>query len=375
LEPKKLGFGLMRLPLMDASDGSSIDLKAVNSMVDAFFAEGFTYFDTAYMYHGNKSELALRECLVKRHPRESFTVATKLPTMFLKEAGDQERIFTEQLEKCGVEYFDYYLLHALDANNYQTAKRLGSFEFVSRLKAEGKVRNIGFSFHDSASLLDEILREHPEMEFVQLQINYADWENAGIQSRQCLEAARRHNKPIVVMEPVKGGTLAHLPEKAEAALRAQAPGLSIPSWAIRFAAGLDGVFMVLSGMSNMEQLQDNMSFMRDFKPLSPKEWESLQQAMDALRGMDPIACTACRYCVDGCPQKIPIPEYFALYNAETRMGKTVFSAQKALYANLIKRYGKASDCEACGQCETMCPQHLPIMMNLAKVAKLFEVKA
>ena len=275
----KLGFGMMRLPLIEPENDRAVDMRQVERMVDAFIERGFTYFDTAYMYHDFTSECVAREALVKRHARDSFTLASKLPTMFLKKEDDQERIFGEQLVKCGVDYFDYYLLHSLNGTNYATAERLDSFAFVARKKAEGRIRHVGFSFHDRAELLDEILTAHPETEFVQLQINYLDWDNESIQSRMCYEVARRHGKQVVVMEPVKGGALARVPAEAERLFRDLRPDLSPASWAIRYAASLDGVMMVLSGMSSLEQLLDNTSYMQSFEPLSDRERAVVTEAV------------------------------------------------------------------------------------------------
>ncbi len=347
-------------------------MAQVERMVDTFLERGFTYFDTAYMYHEFQSEKIVRKALVERHDRSAFTLATKLPTMFLKAEGDQERIFAEQLEKCGVEYFDYYLLHNLNVSNYRTAERFDSFTFATRLKAEGKVRHVGFSFHDNAGLLDEILTAHPETEFVQLQINYMDWENESIQSRKCYETARRHGKPVVVMEPVKGGTLARLPEEAEKLFRTLRPDLSPASWAIRYAAGLDGVMMVLSGMSSMEQLEDNTSYMQDFEPLNAGERAAVEEAVGIIQRATAVPCTACRYCVDGCPKKIAIPEYFALYNNMKQSANKGFAVQSVYYANLTQTHGRASECIGCRKCEKSCPQHLPIVESLRKVAEVFE---
>ncbi len=370
---KKLGFGLMRLPLTDENDATSIDIEKTKEMVDEFLNRGFTYFDTAWMYCGFNSENVVKEALVKRHSRDSFKLATKLHSGFIKEKADRDKIFNEQLRKTGAEYFDYYLIHAIGKQSYEVFTKLDCFNWLIQKKNEGLVKNIGFSFHDDAEFLDKVLTEHPEMEFVQLQINYLDWESEGVQSKKCYEVATKHGKPVIVMEPVKGGTLAKVPENVEKLFKAYNPDASVPSWAIRFAASLDNVFMVLSGMSNTEQLLDNTNHMQNFIPLSENEYKVIRTATDMLNSAIEIPCTGCAYCIDGCPKNIAIPQYFSLYNADKQeITEKQWTPQGEYYDNMIETFGKASDCIACGQCEGLCPQHLPIIENLKKVAKHFE---
>ena len=369
---KKLGFGLMRLPLINPDDKGSIDFKALCAMVDAFLARGFTYFDTAYMYHDYKSENFMKDALVARHPRASFQVADKLPVWLLKENGQQERYFEEQLNKCGVDCFDSYMIHSLTAALYEIARQFSTFEYLEGQKAAGRIKRLGFSFHDTADVLDQILADHPEVDFVQFQLNYLDWENTVIQSRLCYEVAKKHGKPIVVMEPLKGGTLANVPPEAEALYLASQPELSVASWGIRFAASLPGVEMVLSGMSDMEQLLDNTSYMANFEPMYEEELSLCHKAAEIMRMSVLIPCTACGYCVEHCPKNIPIPNYFDLYNADKQAIINDFTFRKDYDKNYLPPYGRAGDCIACGLCEKACPQHLPIIEWMKKVSEAFD---
>lgn len=370
---KKLGFGCMRLPLRDETDRSTVDLDCFKEMVELYMSRGFTYFDTAHRYNDEQSEPALREALVKRYPRESYVLADKITLNYIHKTEDQEPFFRQQLEICGVEHFDYYLVHNMGATWYKAAETYGTFDFVKRLRDEGRIGHIGFSFHDTADVLERILQAHPEVEFVQLQINYLDWKDPTIQSQQCYEVARRYGKSVIVMEPVKGGTLVNLPDEVRAPLQEAAPEASLASWAIRFAASLDGVLAVLSGMSTLEQVADNTGFMQAFQPLTEQEAALLASAAERLRTLTAIACTNCRYCTTECPKQIAIPDYFALFNNMKRLKNTAYmSNQGVYYANLAQQYGKASACIRCGLCEKNCPQHLPIRELLEDVAAAFE---
>lgn len=372
---KKLGFGLMRLPLLDPNDAAKVDVEQVKRMVDLFMSRGFTYFDTAIMYNGFASQHVAKEALVDRYPRESFTLATKLHNAFFHSLEERDKVFNEQLEQTGAGYFDYYLLHGIEAGSYPDYEKYDCFNWLLDKKARGLVRHVGFSFHDTPELLDEILNKHPEMEFVQLQLNYLDWESEWIQSRKVYEAATRHNKPVIVMEPVKGGTLAMLPLEAEAMLKEREPQLSIPSWAIRFAASLPNVMMVLSGMSSLEQMEDNLSYMEDFKPLTEDEKALLTERISGvINGQIAVPCTGCSYCTEGCPMSIPIPKYFSLYNEDMRenLEEKGWTINFTNYKKLTESFGKAADCIECGQCEGVCPQHLPIIEKLKDVSKHFD---
>ena len=370
-EGKKLGFGLMRLPLTDANDKGSIDIEALKVMVDTFMEQGFTYFDTAWMYCAFKSENAVKEALTDRYPRDRYTLTTKLHASYLKTKEDRDRIFEEQRQKTGVDYFDYYLIHAIDQELYSLYNEMDCFNWLIEKKKQGLVKHIGFSYHDSAEFLDQVLTEHPEMEFVQLQMNYLDWESAEVQSRKCYEVAIKHGKPVIVMEPVKGGILADVPAEVRESFAAYHPDLSVPSWAIRFVASLDNVAMVLSGMSNMEQLMDNISYMKEFVPMNAEETELVHKAAEMIKDSIAIPCTGCSYCTEGCPMQIAIPDLFRVYNKSKRGEITDVEANEE-YRQLTESGGKARECLACGQCQVACPQHLEIINYLKDVAKCME---
>ena len=370
-EGKKLGFGLMRLPLTDANDKGSIDIEALKEMVDAFIEQGFTYFDTAWMYCAFKSEDAVKEALTDRYPRDRYTLTTKLHASYLKKKEDRDRIFEEQRQKTGVEYFDYYLIHAIDQELYSIYNEMDCFNWLIEKRKQGLVKHIGFSYHDSAEFLDQVLTEHPEMEFVQLQMNYLDWESAEVQSRKCYEVASKHGKPVIVMEPVKGGTLADVPAEVRESFAAYHPDLSVPSWAIRFVASLDNVAMVLSGMSNMEQLMDNISYMKEFVPMNAEETDLVHKAAEMIKDSIAIPCTGCSYCTEGCPMQIAIPDLFRVYNKSKRGEISDVEADEE-YRQLTESGGKARECLACGQCQVACPQHLEIINYLKDVAKCME---
>ena len=362
---KKLGFGCMRLPMK----GNEVDYDEFNKMIDYYIEHGFNYFDTAHGYIGGKSETAIRDCLSSRYDRKEFILTDKLTEPYFRKREDIRPFFESQLDLTGVDYFDYYLMHAQDRDSYKHFMMCEAYEEVKLLKDEGKIKHIGISFHDTADILDMILGEHPEIEIVQIQFNYMDYEDAGVQSKAVYEVCRKYDKPILVMEPVKGGGLVKLPDAAKKIFDDLGNDLSYASYAIRFAASFDGIVQVLSGMSNLEQLKDNVSYMEDFKKLNDKEYEAIDKVREILKDLGGIPCTACRYCVDGCPMKISIPDLFSCYNAKKQFNDW----NSGMYYKIhTKNNGRASDCVKCGMCEKACPQHLKIRDLLEEVAKTFE---
>lgn len=335
-------------------------------------ANGFTYFDTAAPYHQGNSEVAFREAVVKRYPRTAYTITDKLSLFMIQQAEDMSSFFEGQLERLGLDYIDYYLLHGLGEPTYQKAEDFHAFQFIQELKAQGKVKHIGLSFHDKAALLDEILTKHPEMEYVQIQLNYLDWEDSTVESRKCYEIATKHRKPVIVMEPIKGGSLVNIPDEATKCFAEVRPELSAASWAIRFAATPDNIMIVLSGMSDEAQMKDNISYMKNFQPLNEAEQNAVSKAAELIKNSISIPCTGCRYCIDDCPMKIAIPDYFAIYNNLKRFGAKQAMVAMTYYGNLTQTHGKASDCVKCGKCEELCPQHLTIRRFLEDVTAALE---
>ena len=364
---KKLGFGCMRLPMKDGN----VDYEEFNKMIDYYMENGFNYFDTAHGYINGLSEKAIGDCLSKRYPRESFILTNKLTENYFKKEEDIIPFFEEQLKICGVDYFDYYLMHSQNRDNYKHFMNCNAYKVGSKLKEMGKIKHLGLSFHDTADILDMILSEHPEIEIVQIQLNYMDYESAGVQSKKCYEVCEKYNKPVLVMEPIKGGGLVRLPDSAKKVFDSINKGknLSYASYAIRFAASFKNVYKVLSGMSDFEQMKDNISYMKEFEPLNSEEYEAIDKVKEILKELGGIPCTACRYCVEGCPKKISIPDLFACYNAKKQFNDW----NSGMYYRIhTKENGKASDCIKCGKCESVCPQHLHIRELLEKVSKEFE---
>ena len=361
---KNFGFGCMRLPMKDGE----VDTEETSRMVDTFLENGFNYFDTAHGYLDGKSELALKDCLTGRYPRDRYLLTNKLTNSFFQKQEDIRPFLESQLEACGVAYFDFYLMHAQNAEVFKYFKECRAYETAFEMKAEGKIRHVGLSFHDRPEVLEQILTEYPQIEIVQIQFNYVDYDNPTVQSRACYEVCRKFGKPVIVMEPVKGGYLVNLPEKAAEILR-ELHGGSLASYAIRFAAGFPGIRMVLSGMSSLAQMQDNISFMKEIKPLNEMELAAGERVQEIFKSMKLIPCTACHYCTEGCPQHIAIPDLFATMNS-----KKLYKDWNAdYYYGIHTGPGRrASDCLKCGKCEKACPQHLPIRQLLEDVAKEFE---
>ncbi len=371
-EMPKIGFGLMRLPETDGV----IDIDKVCKMVDAYMDAGFNYFDTAYVYHGGNSEKAVKEAIVKRYPRDSFTIATKLPAWSIHSFEDRDKIFNEQLERCGVDYFDYYLLHSIeDGNNYDTYVKYDCFNWGIQKREEGKIKHLGFSYHGTPELLVQIVDSHPEIEFVQIQLNYADWDNKIVHSGELYQILAERNIPIIVMEPCKGGKLANHDEECTEILKSVRPDKSIASWAFRYVGSLPGIATILSGMTTQEQMEDNMNTFKNFEPLSDEEKAAIDKVVEAMFRVEQVGCTACRYCVDGCPMSISIPDIISAINTKRKFPGDM--RPQFFYNGLVGRdgNGKASDCIGCGQCEGVCPQHLPIIEILKEGVEKFETNA
>lgn len=364
---KMLGFGCMRLPM----DGDKIDIEQFKKMVDVFMANGFNYFDTAHIYHDGESEKAIREAVSSRYPRESFILTDKLTTNCFNKQEDIRPLFKQQLKDSGVDYFDFYLMHSQDAAIYEKFRKCNAYETALEMQKEGKFRHFGISFHDKAEVLEQILKDYPQIEVVQIQFNYLDYGDPAVDSKRVYEVCEKYGKAVIVMEPVKGGNLVNLPEKAQGILDSLNSGMSNASYAIRFAASFPNMFMVLSGMSDLAQINDNMSYMKDFKLLDEKEMQAVNDVRKAFSEINLIPCTACHYCTSGCPMNISIPKLFSCYNHKVNFHDW---NQDYYYAQITRNGGKPSECIECGQCEGICPQHLEIIRLLKDVSGEFEKK-
>ena len=372
----KLGMGMMRLPLVDENDQTSIDMEQVNKMVDLYMDAGFNCFDTAFVYHDGVGEAAFRESVVKRYPRESFKISTKLPLFVITEESQLEPLFAQQLENCGVDYFDYYMLHNVSGFTENAWKNVDLYSFIQKKKEEGYIKHIGISTHGNAEFLEEILFEHPELEFVLLQINYLDWDDEGIDSRKCWEVARKYNKKVMIMEPYKGGFLADVPQEAEKLMKDYNPDRSVVSWAMRFVANIDDVCVVYTGASTLEQLENNIDEFKNADPLNDEEMEIIKEVSDIINSNITVDCTKCRYCVDACAEEIDIAKVFDLYNKHKMLEKEDWTQFGNAYLNYSKLpdVGIASDCIECEACIEECPQSINIPEVLKDVAKTFETE-
>ncbi len=365
----KLGFGCMRLPQTNPDDPTAIDIEQFKQMVDVFMEAGCTYFDTAYVYHDGASETALKEALVDRYPRESYTIATKCLAWAQPDKESAQSNLTTSLERLGVDYVDFYLLHNVGGNRTVKFDEYDMWEFARQKKEEGLIKNVGFSIHDGADVLDELLTAHPDMDFVQLQVNYLDWDDPVVESRKCMEVAQKHNVPVVIMEPARGGRLVELPERAVEVLKAVDPDKSLASWAYRFCYNLPNVIAVLSGMSTLDQVKENVADFKANAPFTDAEKKAIDDAIEALKSVGTIPCTACRYCVKDCPAGVKIPEILSLMNLEKMTENHEFV--KGLYSWQTAA-GPASRCTQCGTCEDMCPQSIDIINQLEEAADLYE---
>lgn len=361
---KRLGFGMMRLPMI----GEDVDIEQVKKMVDAFIDNGFNYFDTAHGYISGKSELAIKECLTSRYSRDEYLLTDKLTDNFFNSEEDIDRVFQDELDACGVEYFDFYLMHALNRFKYPKFKECKAFEHAKRFKEEGRIKHLGISFHDTADILDMILSEHPEIEVVQIQFNYLDYDDMTMQSKLCYETVVKHGKRVIVMEPIRGGSLINLPGKAKELL--DKSGHKPAELALRFAASPEHMLVILSGMSNIDQMLDNVSFMKDFVPINEEEFKLSQDIAKLIGAENMIRCTACRYCVDGCPMGILIPDLFGCLNSKQHFGN--WMADHYYKHVATNGHGKANECIKCGHCESVCPQKLPIRDLLEQVSREFD---